>query len=74
METKKYKPRILFWNLQNSYFYEYYKEKAWVDKNGCNYILLRIDVYFIEDNLAVEVDEKGHVDRDLIFEKKRQKH
>ena len=31
-------------------------------------MLFRIDVYFIEDNVDVEVDEKGHVDRYLIFE------
>ena len=43
-----------------------------VDKNGQNYILFRIDVYFFKYNLAVEVDEKGHTDIDLIFEKKRQ--
>ena len=35
-------------------------------------MLFRIDVYFIEDNVDVEVDEKGHVDRYLIFEMKRQ--
>ena len=40
-------------------------------KIGIN-ILFRIDVYFIEYFLAKEVDKKGHTDRDLIFEKKRQ--
>ena len=55
------------------YFYEHYKEKIKVDNNGHNYILLRIGVYFFEYNLAVEVDEKGQTDRDLIFEKKDQK-
>ena len=44
-----------------------------VDKNGCKYILFRIDVYFNEFLLAVEIDEKGHTDRDFIFEEKRQK-
>ena len=48
-------------------------KKKQVDENGCNYILFRIDVYFTEYLLAVEVDEKGHTDRDLIFEEKRQK-
>ena len=38
------------------------------------YISFRIDVYFTEYLLVVEVDEKGHADRDLIFEEKRQKH
>ena len=44
-----------------------------VAENGCPYILFRIDVYFTEYLLAVEIDEKGHTDRDLIFEEKRQK-
>ena len=35
--------------------------------------MFRIDVYFTEYFLAVEIDEKGHTDRDLIFEEKRQK-
>ena len=43
------------------------------DKNGCKYILFRIDIYFSECFLAVEIDEKGHTDRDIIFEEKRQK-
>ena len=36
------------------------------------YILFRIDVYFNKFLLAVEIDEKGHTDRDLIFEEERQ--
>ena len=36
-------------------------------------ILFRIDVYFNKFWLVVEIDEKGHIDRDLIFEEKRQK-
>ena len=56
----------------DSYFYEYYEEKIRVDKSGRNYILFRTDVYFFKYNLAEEVDEKGHTDRDLIFEKNRQ--
>ena len=48
-------------------------KKIQVDKNGCKYILFRIDVYFNEFLLAVEIDEKGHTDRDPIFEEKRQK-
>ena len=54
------------------YFYEHYEKKIQVDENGCKYILFRIDVYFNKFLLAVEIDEKGHTDRDLIFEKKRQ--
>ena len=48
-------------------------KKIQVDKNGCKYILFRIDVYFNKFLLAVEIDEKGHTDRNLIFEEKRQK-
>ena len=55
------------------YFCEHYKEKTQVDKNGREYILFRIDVYFTEYLLAVEIDEKKHVDIDLIFEERRQK-
>ena len=54
------------------YSYEHYKEKIQVDKSGCKYIFFRIDVYFIKYLIAVEIDEKGYTDRDLIFEKKRQ--
>ena len=50
------------------YFYEHYERK--VDENGHDYILFRTDVDFIEYNLAVEADEKEHVDSDLFFEKK----
>ena len=47
------------------------KKKIQANKNGCEYILFRIDVYFSQYLLAVEIDEKGHTDRDLIFEEKR---
>ena len=49
------------------------KKKIKVDNDGCKYIIFRIDIYFSECSLAVEIDEKGHTDRDLIFEEKRQK-
>ena len=49
------------------------KKKIQVDNNGCKYILFRIDIYFSESSLAVEIDEKGHADRDFIFEEKWQK-
>ena len=55
------------------YFCEHYKEKIQVHKNGCEYISFRIDVYFTEYLLALEIDEKKHVGRDLIFEEKRLK-
>ena len=48
------------------------KKKIQVDKNGHEQILFRIDVYFTEYLLAVEIDEKNHASRDLIFEEKRQ--
>ena len=48
------------------------KKKIQVDENGCKYILFRIDIYFSECLLAVEIDENGHTDRDIIFEEKRQ--
>ena len=53
------------------YFYEYYEKQIQVDKNGRKYISFRIDVYFDEFLLAVEIDEKGHTNGDLNFEKKR---
>ena len=34
-------------------------------------MLFRIDVYVTKYLLAVEIDEKGHTDRDLIFEDKK---
>ena len=55
------------------YFYEHYKKEIQVDNNGCKYTLFRIDIYFSEYSLAVEIDEKGHTERDFIFEEKRQK-
>ena len=48
-------------------------KKIQVDNNDQEYILFRIDIYFTEYSLAVEIDEKGHTDRDLIFEKKKRK-
>ena len=54
------------------YFYEHYNKQIQVDNNGRKYILFRIDVYFTKYSLAVEIDEKGHTDRDLEFEEKRQ--
>ena len=48
-------------------------KKIQVDENGCKYILFTIDIYFSECFLAVEIDEKRHTERDIIFEEKRQK-
>ena len=54
------------------YFYEHYRKKKF-DENGSEHILSRIDIYFTEYFLAIEIDEKGHTDRDFIFEEKSQK-
>ena len=48
-------------------------KKIQVDNKDQEYILFRIDIYFTQYFLAVEIDEKGHTDRDLVFEEKRQK-
>ena len=48
-------------------------KKIQVDNNDQEYILFRIDIYFTEYFLAVEIDEKGHTDADPIFEEKIQK-
>ena len=47
-------------------------KKKQVDENGRKYTLFRTDIYFIEYLLAMEIDEKGHTDRDLILEEKRE--
>ena len=57
----------------DSYFYEHYNKKIQVGNKGQKYILFKIDIYFTKYSLAIEIDEKGHTDRDLIFEEKRQK-
>ena len=49
------------------------EKKIWVDENGCKYILFRTDVYFTEYLLALQIDEKGNTDRDLLFEERRKK-
>ena len=54
------------------YCYELYEKKIQVEENEHKYILFRIDVYFTEYVLYVDIDEKGHTTRELIFEEKRQ--
>ena len=56
------------------YFYEHYKEKIQVDKNGREYILFRTDVYFTEYTLAVEIDEKNMLAETLFLRRKGKKH
>ena len=52
------------------YFYEHHKEKINVDKNRCEYIWCRIDVYFTKYFLAVEIDEPNHVARQNFLRRK----
>ena len=54
------------------YFYEQYEKYIQVDDNERKYILFKIDIYFSEYSLTVEIDKKGD-DRDIISEVKRQK-
>ena len=56
------------------YFCECYKEKIQADKNRCEYILFRIDVYFTEYHLAVEADEKNMLAETLFLRRKDKKH
>ena len=39
------------------------KKKIQADKNGCKYVLFRIDIFFSECFLAVEIDKKGHTEK-----------
>ena len=55
------------------FFNEHHKEKIKADKNDCQYILFRNDVYFNEYFLAIEIDEQSHEGRELIFEKKKKR-
>ena len=56
------------------YFYEHYRKKIQTDENGSKYILFRIDIYFTEYFLAIEIDEKGHKIETLFLKKKDKKH
>ena len=53
-------------------FFEHFGKNIQVDENRRKDILFRTDVYFTEYFLLVEIDKKGHTDRDLIFEEERQ--
>ena len=57
--------------IDNNYFHKQYKEKIQVDKNGNEYILLEIDIFFSEHNLVVDIEEKDG-DKDLNVELKKQ--
>ena len=56
------------------YFYEHYKELTKVDKNGHNYMLFKIDSYFLDQILAAEIDEKYLLKGILFLRKKDKKH
>ena len=56
----------------DSYFHENHKERIHIDDDGVEYIVFKIDIYFSEFLLAVEID-KNLTDRHIIFEEKRQK-
>ena len=55
------------------YFCEHDKEKIQVDENRCEYILFRIDVYFTEYLLAVEIDEKRNMLAETLFLRRKEK-
>ena len=46
-------------------------KKIQVDNYCKQYILFRTDICFTKYCLAIEIDEKGHTDKDLDFDKKR---
>ena len=54
------------------YFYKQYEKHVQVNDQKRKYTWFKTDIYFSEYSLVVEIDKKG-VDRDLIFEIKRQK-
>ena len=72
MQTKTYLKNIVLKYIKLILILSKLWGKIKVDKNGHEYLRFRIDVCCSKYNLAVEVDEKRHADRDLIFEKKRQ--
>ena len=54
------------------YFYQQYEKYIEIDDNERKYISFKIEIYFSECSLAVEIDKKG-LDRDIIFESIRKK-
>ena len=56
------------------YFYEHYGKKIQVDENGRKYILFRIDIYFTEYVLAVELMKKFILTETLRLMGKDKKH
>ena len=56
------------------YFSENYEKRIQVDKNGQQYILFRIDIYFTKYCLAIEIDEKVIPIETLFLNKKDKKY
>ena len=52
------------------YFYECYEKHLKFDDNERKHISFKIDIYFSDYSLAIEINKNG-VDRDLMFEVKR---
>ena len=72
LSMKKYSKNILLRFMKLILIFRSVTEKKIkIYENGRKYILFRIDAYFTEYLLAVEIDEKFHIGRDLIFEEKR---
>ena len=61
-------------NNIHPYFCEHYKEKVQVDRNGYEYILFRIDAYFTEYLLGVEINEKNILTETSSLRTKEKKH
>ena len=61
-------------NNIHPYFCEHYKEKVQVDRNGYEFILFRIDAYFTEYLLAVEINEKNILTETSSLRTKEKKH
>ena len=71
---KKYNPLENYFvkiQVPDSYFLENYKEKIWFYKDGVEFIIFKIDVYFDKFSLAIDIDTKCLTNRELIFEEKR---
>ena len=56
------------------YFYGHYEKKTQADKKRVQIYIIRIDIYFSECFLAVEIDEEGLTDETLFLKKKDKKH
>ena len=55
------------------YFYEHYEKKIQIDKNGCKYILFRIDNYFTECFQQQKLMKRDILTETLFLRKKDKK-